>query len=1189
MSSNLPQVDLGGNTVLQVAAGQSHTCVLLASGDVACWGFNEYGQLGLGDTQHRGTSSSDMGEGLAVVDLGTGRTATHIACGQYHTCAILDIGSLKCWGRNNYGALGLGDTDDRGQTNDTMGDQLPSVDLGTGHTALAVAAGRHHTCAILNNEALKCWGAKNDTMTNYGQLGQGNTDGIGTAPGQMGDNLPEVDLGTNRTAVALETGWYHTCVILDNKELHCFGRNFDGQLGQGDDEDRGCKAEQMGDDMVAVDLGEGRHPVAVAAGRWHTCVLMDNDEVKCFGANTAEDLGGGQLGLEDTINRGGSLDTIGDNLPPVDLGTGRVAGWVFAGFDHTCVIFEDSSLKCWGLNASGQLGLEDTDDRGADIETMGVDLAAIELGGLEVAIPPSPVFDADDDDDGEVVVGDDEVLSTEWIIAIALTGVAGAIVAVGIMFLCCCRRLGRQGGKSGFCKKMNPFVTTSGTHHEAGHRTGGGDDARGLEDFAAFGPTDMVGAMRNTHPPNHGGQTPGDETHSVSLSGSEVRVGAVVSAGATIAGGMALGLNMVGVLAESLPWIGVACHMLNHIADSVDTRDAMQGNMAKIKSWAICLRDVLVQMSRQMQTQPTVNARALQHMSTDVMSSLQTLVDTVASYNAKGTLAQYACSRSCQRAVDAADTALRGALTKLSVGQGAELITMVGRLQGVGLVVDEKLDMIIEQLRKQEENAAKMELSLAKYSASMAEVLGRVSSVGSPSGDGKERPRSNGKTLRELGKEQLDKLQISKEDVTYASKRPFASGSYSEVYQVIHEGVVKAAKKTNLARLGVGKKDIDRVFERFVKELYILSQMHSDRVVSMYGAIASPTELTLVMEFLERGSIRTILDDDRQRQSMTPVARHGLLLDTAEGMAYLYKNGVQHRDLKSANCLVTHDWRVKISDFGLSKTIDAISTGSTSTMSGNFRGGTMTYMAPELLPGGAGGDVPAELSDAYSFGVVVWDVVCGEGRTPWAGVRIYDLPSLLRKGERLDIPVECGRFYRRLMVSCWNKDPHRRPTFDSILKDTRKEADRPFSAALASSLPTDAPAHAAATGIMPAWGQQRHPRAGVIASVQRARSQPVTSLPAPDIASGGRGSTVPKTSGQAATESGVGSVSVGSAVPGSRVRESSHGRGGGKARTGASQASGRRASRGARVVALPQPRRVQFVHGFRLAGENGEA
>ncbi|CAN0072666.1 unnamed protein product, partial [Scytosiphon promiscuus] len=66
------------------------------------------------------------------------------------------------------------------------------------------------------------------------------------------------------------------------------------------------------------------------------------------------------------------------------------------------------------------------------------------------------------------------------------------------------------------------------------------------------------------------------------------------------------------------------------------------------------------------------------------------------------------------------------------------------------------------------------------------------------------------------------------------------------------------------------------------------------------------------MEFLERGSLRTILDDDTQRSALTPAVQHGLLVDTAAGMTYLYNNGVEHRDLKSANCLVSHDWRVKV-------------------------------------------------------------------------------------------------------------------------------------------------------------------------------------------------------------------------------------------------------------------------------------
>lgn len=75
---------------------------------------------------------------------------------------------------------------------------------------MAVAGGQYHACAILGNGGLKCWGGKNDTGLNYGQLGQGNTFDIGSTPGQMGDNLPEVDLGTGRTAVAVATGSYHT-------------------------------------------------------------------------------------------------------------------------------------------------------------------------------------------------------------------------------------------------------------------------------------------------------------------------------------------------------------------------------------------------------------------------------------------------------------------------------------------------------------------------------------------------------------------------------------------------------------------------------------------------------------------------------------------------------------------------------------------------------------------------------------------------------------------------------------------------------------------------------------------------------------------------------------------------------------------------------------------------------------------
>lgn len=104
--------------------------------------------------------------------------------------------------------------------------------------------------------------------------------------------------------------------------------------------------------MVAVDVGTGKNPVSVSAGRWHTCVLLDDLSIKCFGVNTSDDLGAGQLGLGDSDNRGISLATTGDGLETVELGTGRVASHLFSAFDHNCVIFADATMKWCVKNAS---------------------------------------------------------------------------------------------------------------------------------------------------------------------------------------------------------------------------------------------------------------------------------------------------------------------------------------------------------------------------------------------------------------------------------------------------------------------------------------------------------------------------------------------------------------------------------------------------------------------------------------------------------------------------------------------------------------------------------------------------------------------------------------------------------------------------------------------------------------------
>ncbi len=246
MGDALPAVDLGtGRTVTSVAAGlEGHTCAILDDATLKCWGRNTFGQLGVGDLTGRGSLPGQMGDKLPTVDLGAGRTVAAVALGAHHTCAILDGGSVKCWGKGDL--LGIGEFDNRGDEPDDMGDALPEVDLGTGRTALAINAAGAHTCALLDDHTLKCWGYNN------GCLGLGNRDKHGVSPGEMGDALPAVDLGTDRTAVEFDGGFFYTCALLDDATVKCWGSS--QFLGLGIMQDLGDDPGEMGNALPTVPL-----------------------------------------------------------------------------------------------------------------------------------------------------------------------------------------------------------------------------------------------------------------------------------------------------------------------------------------------------------------------------------------------------------------------------------------------------------------------------------------------------------------------------------------------------------------------------------------------------------------------------------------------------------------------------------------------------------------------------------------------------------------------------------------------------------------------------------------------------------------------------------------------------------------------------------------------------------------------
>jgi alpha-tubulin suppressor-like RCC1 family protein len=385
MGDALPFVDLGpGRTARAISAGVAHTCAILDTAELKCWGANLYGQLGLGDTASRGISPGQMGDALPTVDLGAGRQVEAVSAGGFHTCAILDDGTVRCWGYNRDAQLGLGHTEDRGDEAGEMGGALPTVDLGTGRTARAIAAGRYHSCAILDDGSVKCWGSGH-------HLGSGTTDTIGDEPGEMGDALPTVDLGTGRTATAITVGQEHTCVILDDATVKCWGYGESGALGLGDPDNRGTAPGEMGDDLPAVDLGTGRTARMVAAGNWHTCALLDDGSVKCWGQNSRGSLGLGGVMIPGNTNAaiGDQPGDMGNALPTVGLGSGRTALAVTAGSEHSCAVLDDGSLKCWGFFPA--IGSGANEHLGDEAGEMGDDLPVVRLGtGRTVRHPARP-------------------------------------------------------------------------------------------------------------------------------------------------------------------------------------------------------------------------------------------------------------------------------------------------------------------------------------------------------------------------------------------------------------------------------------------------------------------------------------------------------------------------------------------------------------------------------------------------------------------------------------------------------------------------------------------------------------------------------------------------------------------------------------------------------------------------------
>ncbi len=317
--SNLPIVVKGGaldgKQVSQIGTG-AHSCALITDGSVACWGQNSSGQLGTGNNTR--SNLPVMVDGGAL----TGQSVTQIAVGFAHTCALIADGSVACWGENGDGQLGTGNSIDTNLPVLVDGGALSS------QVVTQIATGDGHTCALIAGGTVSCWG-----QNFAGELGNGNTEKSETPVLVDGGAL------SGEVVTEIATGYSFTCALIAGGTVSCWGENNSGQLGTGDENDSNVP--------VLVDGGSfaGARVIQLATGTAHTCALLSRGTVSCWGRNRY-----GQLGIGNNTNE--------SRPTPSDWGAlnQRTVTQITLGSYHTCALISDGTLVCWGFNSSGQLG-----------------------------------------------------------------------------------------------------------------------------------------------------------------------------------------------------------------------------------------------------------------------------------------------------------------------------------------------------------------------------------------------------------------------------------------------------------------------------------------------------------------------------------------------------------------------------------------------------------------------------------------------------------------------------------------------------------------------------------------------------------------------------------------------------------------------------------------------------------------
>jgi alpha-tubulin suppressor-like RCC1 family protein len=321
-SRETPVTVLNITSATAIASGLYHTAVILADGTVSTFGYGNRGQLGNNNTSTRQTP---------VQVFGISSSATAVACGWYHTAVILADGTVRTFGGNFDGQLGVNDTTDR---------QTPVTVLNI-TSATAVACGRSHTAVLLADGTARTFGNNSN-----GRLGIGVSGGTRQTPVQV--------FGISSSATAISCGNYTTIVLLADGSVRTVGRNSangSGQLGVADTVDR----------LIPVKVGVSENKV-LACGSYNTAILLVDGTVRTFGGN-----GTGQLGVNDRTNRSTPVQVFGISSSATSVACGRY---------HTAVLLSDGTIRTFGRNDYGQLGDNTTVNKLTPVQVFGISSSA---------------------------------------------------------------------------------------------------------------------------------------------------------------------------------------------------------------------------------------------------------------------------------------------------------------------------------------------------------------------------------------------------------------------------------------------------------------------------------------------------------------------------------------------------------------------------------------------------------------------------------------------------------------------------------------------------------------------------------------------------------------------------------------------------------------------------------------------